>query len=110
MLAASAFGHPVDEKVPPMFLPFKLRGMTMRNRIVMSPMAMYSAVDGVPDDFHLVHYGARALGGAGLIVTEMTCVSPDGRITPGCTGLGVDTQYTPCRPITALIPSPPRPP
>src|SRR3546814_12630479 len=53
MLAASAFGHPVDEKVPPMFLPFKLRGMTMRNRIVMSTMAMYSAVDGVPDDFHL---------------------------------------------------------
>src|SRR3546814_10364398 len=50
MLAASAFGHPVDEKVPPMFLPFKLRGMTMRNRIVMSPMALYSAVDGVPDD------------------------------------------------------------
>lgn len=103
MLAASAFGHPVDEKVPPMFLPFKLRGMTMRNRIVMSPMAMYSAADGMPDDFHLVHYGARALGGAGLIVTEMTCVSPEGRITPGCTGLWNDAQIAPWRRITDFI-------
>ncbi|MGV1683878.1 bifunctional salicylyl-CoA 5-hydroxylase/oxidoreductase [Sphingopyxis sp. NJF-3] len=103
MLAASAFGHPVGEKVPPMFLPFKLRGMTMRNRIVMSPMAMYSAIDGVPDDFHLVHYGARALGGAGLIVTEMTCVSPEGRITPGCTGLWSDAQIAPWRRITDFI-------
>src|SRR3546814_13518241 len=85
-----------------MFLPFKLRGMTMRNRIVMSPMAMYSAVDGVPDDFHLVHYGARALGGAGLIVTEMTCVSPEGRITPGCTGLWSDTQIAPWRRINEI--------
>ena len=103
MLAASAFGHPVDETVPPMFLPFKLRGMTMRNRIVMSPMAMYSAIDGVPDDFHLVHYGARALGGAGLIVTEMTCVSPEGRITPGCTGLWSDAQIAPWRRITDFV-------
>lgn len=71
----------------PMFAPFKLRDMTVANRIVVSPMATYSASDGTPDDFHLVHYGARAQGGAGLVFTEMTCVSPEGRITPGCTGM-----------------------
>jgi len=72
---------------PPMFAPLKLREMTVENRITVSPMAMYSAVDGVPNDFHLVHLGERALGGAGLVFTEMTCVSPEGRISPGCTGL-----------------------
>ncbi len=72
---------------PPMFTPFTLRGMTVENRVVVSPMDMYSAEDGTPNDFHLVHLGARALGGAGLIVTEMTCVSPEARITLGCTGL-----------------------
>jgi anthraniloyl-CoA monooxygenase len=72
---------------PPMFTPFRLRGMTLANRVVVSPMDMYSAADGTPNDFHLVHLGARALGGAGLVVTEMTCVSPEGRITPGCTGM-----------------------
>jgi anthraniloyl-CoA monooxygenase len=71
----------------PMFAPFKLREMTVENRITVSPMAMYSAVDGTPNDFHLVHLGERALGGAGLVFTEMTCVSPEGRISPGCTGL-----------------------
>jgi len=78
--------------VPPMFAPFRLRGMELKNRVVVSPMAMYSAVDGVPTDFHLVHYGARALGGAGLVYTEMTCVSPEGRITPACPGLWNDAQ------------------
>ena len=77
---------------PPMFTPFKLRDVTLPNRIVVSPMATYSAKDGVPDDFHLVHYGARAQGGAGLVMTEMTCVTPEGRITPGCTGLYDDAQ------------------
>ncbi|MEV6192276.1 bifunctional salicylyl-CoA 5-hydroxylase/oxidoreductase [Streptomyces sp. NPDC051920] len=72
---------------PPMFTPFRLRGLTLRNRVVVSPMDMYSAVDGVPGDFHLVHLGARALGGAGLVMTEMVCVSAEGRITPGCAGL-----------------------
>lgn len=72
---------------PPMFTPFVMRGLTVVNRVVVSPMDMYTAVDGLPGDFHLVHLGARALGGAGLIVTEMTCVSPEARITPGCTGL-----------------------
>ncbi|MDX2784336.1 bifunctional salicylyl-CoA 5-hydroxylase/oxidoreductase, partial [Streptomyces caniscabiei] len=79
------FGCPPG--TPPMFTPFRLRGLTLRNRVVVSPMDMYSATDGVPGDFHLVHLGARALGGAGLVMTEMVCVSPEGRITPGCAGL-----------------------
>jgi anthraniloyl-CoA monooxygenase len=73
--------------VPPMFTPFTLRGVTFANRVVVSPMAVYSATDGMPGDFHMVHLGARALGGAGLVFTEMTCVSADARITPGCLGL-----------------------
>ncbi len=72
---------------PPMFAPFTLRGMGLANRVVVSPMCQYSAVEGTPNDWHLVHYGARALGGAGLLYTEMTCVSADARITPGCAGL-----------------------
>jgi anthraniloyl-CoA monooxygenase len=76
-----------NKTAPPMFAPFKLRAMTVENRIVVSPMDMYSAVDGTPNDFHFVHYGERAIGGAGLLFTEMTCVSPEGRISPGCTGM-----------------------
>ncbi|MBE0613818.1 MAG: bifunctional salicylyl-CoA 5-hydroxylase/oxidoreductase [Burkholderiales bacterium] len=72
---------------PPMFAPLSLRGMLLVNRVVVSPMCQYSAVDGTSNDWHLVHYGARALGGAGLLYTEMTCVSPDARITPGCAGM-----------------------
>ncbi len=72
---------------PPMFAPFKLREMELKNRIVVSPMAQYKAVDGCPNDWHLIHYGERAKGGAGLVYTEMTCVSDTGRISPGCTGL-----------------------
>jgi anthraniloyl-CoA monooxygenase len=71
----------------PMFAPFQLRDMKLNNRIVVSPMAQYKAVDGCPTDWHLVHYAERAKGGAGLVYTEMTCVSPEGRITPGCPGL-----------------------
>lgn len=78
--------------LPPMFTPYTARGTTLPNRIVVSPMAMYSATDGLLDDFHMVHLGARALGGAGLIFAEMTCVSPDARITPGCLGLWNDEQ------------------
>jgi len=78
--------------ISPMFAPFKLRNMELANRVVVSPMAMYSAIEGVPTDFHLVHYGARALGGAGLVYTEMTCVSPEGRITPACPGMWNDAQ------------------
>jgi len=77
---------------PPMFLPFQLRGMKVENRIVVSPMAQYLAKDGMPGDWHLVHLGARATGGAGLVFTEMTCVSPEGRISPGCTGLWNEVQ------------------
>lgn len=71
---------------PPMLAPFKLRGMELKNRIVVSPMAQYKAVDGTPTDWHFVHYAERAKGGAGLVYIEMTCVSPEGRITPGCPG------------------------
>lgn len=106
-LATKAFGEVVNEPVPPMFLPFRLRDMELRNRIVMSPMAMYSATDGVPNDFHLVHYGARALGGAGLILTEMTCVSPEARITPGCTGLWNDEQTAAWKRLTDFVHSVP---
>ncbi len=80
------------ETLPPMLVPYTLRGMTLPNRIVVSPMAMYSATDGIPGDFHLVHLGARALGGAGLVYGEMTCTSPDARITPGCAGLWNEAQ------------------
>jgi anthraniloyl-CoA monooxygenase len=78
--------------LPPMFTPYTLRDVTLPNRIVMSPMAMYSAKDGLIDDFHLVHIGSRAMGGAGLVFGEMTCVSPDARITPGCLGLWNEEQ------------------
>jgi anthraniloyl-CoA monooxygenase len=95
------FGCPPG--TPPMFTPFRLRGLTLRNRVVVSPMDMYSAVDGVPGDFHLVHLGARALGGAGLVMTEMVCVSPEGRITPGCTGLWSGRQADAWRRITEFV-------
>ena len=85
--AERASGHPVQVAVPPMFTPFRLRGLELANRIAVSPMAMYSAKDGIAGDFHLVHLGARAQGGAGLVFTEMTCVGPDARITPGCAGM-----------------------
>jgi anthraniloyl-CoA monooxygenase len=77
---------------PPMFTPFKLRGLELANRVVVSPMDMYSAVDGTVGDFHLVHLGGKAIGGAGLVMTEMVCVSAEGRITPGCGGLYRDDQ------------------
>jgi anthraniloyl-CoA monooxygenase len=84
---SKALGVPVNDPAPPMFAPYELRGLRLANRVVVSPMATYSARDGVPNDFHLVHYGVRAQGGAGLVYTEMTCVSAEGRITPGCAGL-----------------------
>jgi anthraniloyl-CoA monooxygenase len=84
---SKAVGVPVNDPAPPMFAPYRLRGLSLDNRVVVSPMAMYSAEDGVPNDFHLVHYGSRAQGGAGLVYTEMTCVSKEGRISPGCAGL-----------------------
>ncbi len=77
---------------PPMFTPLRLRGLELRNRVVVSPMDMYSAVDGLPGDFHLVHLGARALGGAALTMTEMVCVSPEGRITPVARACGTTNR------------------
>ncbi|MET3120636.1 anthraniloyl-CoA monooxygenase [Oxalobacteraceae bacterium GrIS 2.11] len=82
-LAGQTGGKPV----PPMFLPFQLRDVRLKNRVVVSPMAQYSALDGQVGDYHLVHLGSRAMGGAGLVFAEMTCVSAQGRITPGCPGL-----------------------
>jgi len=91
------------EPRPPMFQPFRLGGLELANRVVVSPMDMYSARDGVPGDFHLVHLGSKALGGAGLVMTEMVCVSPDGRITPGCTGLYTAGQEESWRRITSFV-------
>jgi anthraniloyl-CoA monooxygenase len=81
------FDVPDDPPPPPMFTPFKLRNMVVPNRVVVSPMDMYAAKDGTPGDFHFVHFGSFAFGGAGLIFSEMACVSADGRITPACAGL-----------------------
>jgi anthraniloyl-CoA monooxygenase len=89
--------------VPPMFTPFTARSVTLKNRVVVSPMAQYSCVDGMPAEFHLVHLGARALGGAGMVVAEMTCPSPDARITPGCPGLWNDAQMQAWKRIVDFI-------
>jgi anthraniloyl-CoA monooxygenase len=102
-LASKALGHTVPEPVLPMFLPFKLRDMQLRNRVVVSPMSMYSAEDGLPSDWHLVHYGSLAQGGAGLVYTEMTDVSPSGRITTGCPGIWNDDQQAAWSRITDFI-------
>jgi anthraniloyl-CoA monooxygenase len=91
------------EPIPPMFTPFSLRGLTIANRVAVAPMCMYSAKDGMPGDFHLAHYGARGAGGAGLLFTEMTCVAPDARITPGCTGIWSDEQAAAWKRIVDLV-------
>ncbi|MFC9293492.1 bifunctional salicylyl-CoA 5-hydroxylase/oxidoreductase [Streptomyces sp. NPDC057011] len=96
-------GSPPGTRTPPMFTPFTLRGLTLRNRVVVSPMDMYAAEEGVPGDFHLVHLGARALGGAALVMTEMVCVSAEGRITPRCTGLYTQEQAAAWRRITDFV-------
>ena len=92
-----------NKTAPPMFAPLKLRKMTVENRVTVSPMAMYSAVDGVPNDVHFVHYGERAIGGAGLLFTEMTCVSPEGRISPGCTGMWNDEHVAAWKRIVDFV-------
>ena len=89
---AGQTGRSQNKRLPPMFTPFTARGVTLANRVVVSPMAMYSAKDGLPNDFHLVHLGSRALGGAGLVFGEMTAPSADGRITPGCLGLWTEAH------------------
>ncbi|MBA3251141.1 MAG: bifunctional salicylyl-CoA 5-hydroxylase/oxidoreductase [Geodermatophilaceae bacterium] len=88
---------------PPMFTPFRLGDLELANRIVVSPMDMYVATDGLANDFHLVHLGGKALGGAGLVMTEMVCVSPEGRITLGCTGLYADAHEAAYRRIVDFV-------
>jgi len=100
---AAGFDTDTARPKPPMFQPLRLRDMAVENRVVVSPMCMYSAEDGVPGDFHLAHYAARAMGGAGLVFTEMTCVAPDARITPGCTGLWNDVQQAAWTRIVGLV-------
>ena len=100
---AGADVDPNEPPPPPMLTPFTQRGVRLANRIVVSPMAMYSATDGLLGDFHFAHLGARAMGGAALVFAEMTCVSPDARITPGCLGLWNDEQAAQWRRLATLI-------
>jgi anthraniloyl-CoA monooxygenase len=102
-VAAEEGQRPGAAPEPAAFSPFRARGMQLPNRVVVSPMCMYSAVDGAPTDFHLVHLGARALGGAGLVFTEMTNVEPEGRITPGCAGMWNDAQQAAWRRIVDFV-------
>ncbi len=83
---------PGESPPPPMFTPYTVRSVTLKNRVLVSPMAQYSAVDGIAGEYHLVHLGARAMGGAAMVFAEMTCVTPEGRITPGCPGLYNEAQ------------------
>jgi anthraniloyl-CoA monooxygenase len=104
----AAYAHQVagadaDEAAPAMFQPARIGALELKNRVVLSPMDMYSAVDGVPGEFHLVHLGSKALGGAGLVMSEMTCVSPEGRITLGCPGLWDDDQRDAWARITRFV-------
>lgn len=98
-----ATGSIPKKAIPPMFLPFRLREMEIKNRVAVSPMAMYSAVNGTVTDFHFVHFGMRAIGGAGLIFTEMTGVSPEARITPGCAGMYSDENLSAWKRIVNFV-------
>ena len=103
--ADQAGAEPMDDgrRPVPLFTPFKLRGMELHNRVVVSPMCQYSATDGTVDDWHLVHLGSRAIGGAALVITEMTDVSADGRITPGCAGMYKEEHVTAWRRIVEFV-------
>ena len=101
-------GLGAGDVVPPMFQPFRLRALDLTNRVVVSAMDMYSAADGTPSDFHLVHLGGKALGGAGLVMTEMVCVSAEGRITPGCAGLYAPEHEAAWRRVTDFVHEPVR--
>jgi anthraniloyl-CoA monooxygenase len=96
-------GFGAGDVVPPMFQPFRLRDLELKNRVVVSAMDMYSAADGTPSDFHLVHLGGKALGGAALVMTEMVCVSPEGRITPGCAGMYAPEHEAAWQRITGFV-------
>jgi anthraniloyl-CoA monooxygenase len=101
--AAAQADQRVAPGTPPMFTPFRLRDLTLVNRVVVSPMCQYSAEEGTPNDWHMVHLGARAMGGAGLVYTEMTNVAADARITPGCTGIYTADHVAAWRRITGFI-------
>jgi anthraniloyl-CoA monooxygenase len=101
--AGAALDIEIPADTPPMFTPFKLRSMLLQNRVVVSPMCMYSADDGTIDDWHLVHLGSRAVGGAGLLITEMTDVSRDARITPGCAGMYKPEHVTGWKRVTQFV-------
>ena len=101
--AANQSGINVGIAPPPMFTPFRLRDMVLENRVVVSPMCQYSAADGTIDDWHLVHLGSRAVGGAALVITEMTDISRDGRISPGCAGLYNDDHVKAWKRIVDFI-------
>jgi anthraniloyl-CoA monooxygenase len=103
MEAGFARSQGLTEVAPAMFQPVRIGQLELKNRIIVSPMDMYSATDGLPDTFHLVHLGSKALGGAGLVMTEMVCVSPQGRITPGCTGVWTDAQGASWREVTEFV-------
>jgi len=103
LASESGLENSPGQPVPPMFTPFSIRGLVLKNRVVVSPMAMYSCQAGMADDFLLVHLGARALGGAALVMTEMTAVLPTGRITPGCAGLWNEAQAKAWERIVAFV-------
>ena len=92
-----------------MFQPGRIGGLHLANRVIVSPMDMYTASDGLPGDFHLVHLGSKALGGAGLVMTEMVCVSEPGRISPGCAGLYTPGQEAAWRRVVDFVHRPPAP-
>jgi anthraniloyl-CoA monooxygenase len=94
---------PSIPSIPAMFTPARIGSLELKNRVIVSSMDMYSAEEGVPGEFHLVHLGSKALGGAGLVMTEMTCVSPEGRITLGCPGLWTDEQRDRWAAITRFV-------
>jgi len=102
-MVAAENGQPTEDVPPPAFLPLQIAGLEISNRIVVSPMCQYSATDGIPDEWHLVHLGSRAVGGAGLVFTEMTNVSEDGRITLGCAGMWNDEQAAAWQRIVAFV-------
>jgi anthraniloyl-CoA monooxygenase len=103
MFAENIAGADTKDPLPPMFQPLRLREMEIPNRVVVSPMCQYSAKDGVPNDWHLVHLGGRAIGGAGLIYTEMTDVSAEARISPGCAGIYTDEQEMAWKRVTDFV-------
>lgn len=103
---AEKSGLPSDlasQKIAPMLTPFRLRNVELKNRVIASPTLLYCATDGLVGDFHLVHIGSRALGGASLIMTEMTAISPEARVTTGCPGIWNDAQVAAWKNVTQFV-------